>query len=181
MSSAITILFASRTLDLSPGAIGLAFGVGSLGGVLGAVVAPAIARRIGLGASAMVGSVMFPLPIALIAFADGPTWVEIAVVAGAIFLGAFGVMLYDINLMSIETAVTADEIRSRVAGAFSTVNFGIRPVGALVGGVLGSLIGLRPTLLIAAVGGCLSLLPVLFSPIAKVRDVDELQQVALRP
>ena len=71
---------------LSPGAIGLAFGIGSLGGVLGAVVAPAIARRIGLGVSAMVGSVLFPLPIAMIAFVDGPTWVEIAVVAGAEFV-----------------------------------------------------------------------------------------------
>jgi len=36
-------------------------------------------------------------------------------------------------------------MRIRVAGAFSTINYGIRPFGAIVGGLLGTLIGLRAT------------------------------------
>ncbi len=58
-----------------------------------------------------------------------------------------------------------------MAGAFSTVNYGVRPVGALVGGVLGTALGLRPTLLVAAVGGTLSVLWLLWSPVPGIRSV----------
>lgn len=64
-----------------------------------------------------------------------------------------------------------DGMRSRVAGAYSTINYGIRPVGAIVGGLLATVIGLRATLLIAAVGGALSLLWLLPSPIPHIRSL----------
>jgi hypothetical protein len=49
--------------------------------------------------------------------------------------------------------------------------WGTMPLGAFLGGVLGSLIGVRPTLLVAAVGGGLSFLPVLLSPLRTMRDL----------
>lgn len=64
-----------------------------------------------------------------------------------------------------------DRMRSRVAGAYSTINYGIRPVGAIVGGLLATLNGLRSTLLIAATGGALSLLWLLPSPIPRIRSL----------
>lgn len=69
-----------------------------------------------------------------------------------------GVMLFDINLNSVITASTADHMRSRVAGVYGTINHGARPLGAVVGGLLGSWLGLRPTLAVAALGGVLSCL-----------------------
>lgn len=80
-------------------------------------------------------------------------------------------MLFDVNLNSLQAAVIPDGMRSRVAGAYSTINYGIRPVGAIVGGLLATLIGLRATLLIAAVGGALSLLWLLPSPIPRIRSL----------
>ncbi|MFJ9870163.1 hypothetical protein [Streptomyces sp. NPDC101165] len=62
-------------------------------------------------------------------------------------------------------------MRSRVAGAYSTVNYGIRPIGALVGGMLATVFGLRTTLITAAVGGALSLLWLLPSPIPRIRSL----------
>jgi hypothetical protein len=41
----LTVLFASRVLELSAGVIGLAFGAGATGAVLGAAMAPMISRR----------------------------------------------------------------------------------------------------------------------------------------
>lgn len=163
--SGLIVLYASRSLGLSPGVIGLAFGIGSTGALLGAVIAPNISRRIGLGRSIVVGAVLFPAPIAIAAAAAGPGWVRAGALASAEFLAGMGVMLFDVNLNSLQTAVIPDGMRSRVAGAFSTVNYGIRPVGAIVGGLLATLIGLRPTLLIAATGGALSVLWLLPSPI----------------
>ncbi len=69
------------------------------------------------------------------------------------FGSGFGVMLLDISIGSIFAVVIPAELRSRVNGAFQAVNYGTRPLGALAGGALGTLIGLRPTLWIAVIGG----------------------------
>ena len=165
----LLVLFADRVLQLSPGAIGLAFGVGATGGLLGAVVAPAIGRRIGIGRSIVVGAVLFPASFALIAVATGPVWARLGVLGAAEFLAAFGVMFFDVNLNSLQTSVVPDGLRSRVAGAYSTVNYGVRPLGALIGGELATLAGLRATLMVVAVGGTMSVLWLLASPIPGIR------------
>ncbi|MFD4941418.1 MFS transporter [Streptomyces sp. NPDC058239] len=169
--SGLIVLFANRSLGLSAGAIGIAFGIGATGSLLGAVSAPKVSRRFGVGRSIVVGAVLFPAPIAIAAAAGGPLWLRAGALAAAEFLSGFGVMLFDVNLNSLQAAVIPDGMRSRVAGAYSTINYGIRPVGAIVGGLLATLIGLRATLLIAAVGGALSLLWLLPSPIPRIRSL----------
>ncbi|MCW3839410.1 MFS transporter [Micromonospora yasonensis] len=172
--NALLVFFASRTLDLPAGLLGLALGVGAAGGLLGAVAAPRLSARIGVGRSIMLGAVVFPASIALVAVAGGPLWARVALVAGAEFLSGVGVMLFDVNLNALNATVIPDGLRSRVSGMYSTVNYGIRPLGALTGGALGSWLGLRPTLWIAAVGGTLCVLWLLPSPIPKVRSLDQL-------
>ncbi|MFJ8603923.1 MFS transporter [Streptomyces shenzhenensis] len=169
--SGLIVLFASRTLGLTAGVIGIAFGIGAIGSLLGAVIAPRISRRIGVGRSIVVGAVLFPAPVAIAAAADGPLWARAGTLAAAEFLSGIGVMLFDVNLNSLQADVIPDGVRSRVAGAYSTINYGIRPVGALLGGFLATLIGLRVTLLVAAVGGSLSLLWLLPSPIPRIHSL----------
>ncbi len=61
-------------------------------------------------------------------------------------------MILDISIGSIFAALIPHHLRARVSGAYTVVNYGIRPLGSLVGGALGSAIGLRPTLWIATLG-----------------------------
>jgi MFS family permease len=172
MASGLTVLFASRSLGLSAGAIGLAFGVGATGSLLGAVIAPRASRRLGVGPTIAVGVVLYAAPVAVIATAAGPFWVRFSALATAEFISGFGVMLFDINLNSLQTTVVPDRMRSRAAGAFSTINYGARPLGALIGGLLGTVIGMRPSLLVAAIGGALSVLWLLPSPIPRIRSLE---------
>lgn len=169
--SGLFVLYADRSLGLSAGVIGIAFGTGATGGLLGAALAPRISRRFGLGRGIAMGSVLFPAPIAIAAAADGPLWLRAGALAAAQFLSGFGVMLFDVNLNSLQASVIPDAMRSRVAGAYSTINYGVRPVGAVAGGLLATFIGLRATLLVAAVGGALSLLWLLPSPIPRIRSL----------
>ncbi|MET8360070.1 MFS transporter [Micromonospora sp. NPDC005171] len=173
IASALLVLYASRELDLSAGAIGIAFGFGALGGLAGAALAPRISRAIGLGRTAMIGAVLFPAPLALTALVSGPTWTKVAMLAAIELVSSVGVMLMDVNLNALLTAVTPDDARGRRAGAYSAVNYGIRPLGALVGGALGTTIGLRPTLAIAGLGGVLAVLWLVASPVRHIRTLDE--------
>ncbi|WP_405554340.1 MFS transporter [Streptomyces canus] len=168
----MVVLFADRELGLSPGAIGLTLGIGAGGSLVGALTAPRVSRRIGVGRSITVGAVLFPAPFALAAIAGGPTWAAAGLLGAAYFLVGLGVMWFDVNLNSLQAVVTPDALRSRVVGAYSTVNYGIRPLGALAGGALATAFGLRATLVTVAVGGVLSVLWLLPSPIPGIRSLD---------
>ena len=85
----------------------------------------------------------------------------------------FGVMLLDISAGAIMAAVIPIRLRSRISGAYTFVNYGVRVVGALLGGLLGSTIGLRPTLWIGAAGALLGALMLLPTPIARLRELPE--------
>ncbi|WP_246561577.1 hypothetical protein [Streptomyces roseirectus] len=122
------VLFADRERGLAPDVIGTAFGVGAL---VGAFLAPALTRRIGAGRSVVIGSVLFPLPLALCAAAGGPPMVAAGCLAGALFLSFLGVMLFDVNLNSLQVGAVSEGMRARVTGAYMTVNHGVRPLGAL--------------------------------------------------
>ncbi|MGW1341598.1 MFS transporter [Kribbella sp. NPDC002412] len=175
ISLALLVLFASRNLELSAGTIGLAFGIGASGGLLGALAASPLSRIFGAGRVIAASSIVFPGSVAIAALADGPTWARATALAAAEFIGAFAVMCFDVPLNSLQAAVTHDHMRSRVAGAFSSINYGVRPLGAVVGGFLGTWIGVRETLLISAAGGFLAVLWLIRSPIIRTRDLDGLQ------
>jgi MFS family permease len=96
---------------------------------------------------------LFTAPVVLVPLAGGPKALILAMLFTADFVSGFGAMVLDISVGSIFGAVIPDDVRSRVSGAFQAVNYGTRPVGALLGGALGTLIGLRPALWVAAVGG----------------------------
>ncbi|HEU4946097.1 MAG TPA: MFS transporter [Kribbella sp.] len=175
IGSALLVLFASRNLELSAGTIGLAFGIGATGGLLGAVAAAPLTRWIGAGRLIAAGAVVFPAAIALAAVASGPTWARAAALAAAEFVGAFAVMCFDVPLNALQAAVIDDQMRSRVAGAFSSINYGVRPLGAVIGGLLGTWLGVRETLLISSAGGLLAVLWLVRSPIIRVRELSTLE------
>jgi len=138
IGSALIILFASRDLALPAGVIGLAMGIGATGGLIGAVAAEPLTRMFGAGRLIAIGAVVFPGAIAIAAVATGPIWLRSAVLAAAEFVGAFAVMCFDVPLNALQASVTDEQMRSRVSGAFSSINYGIRPLGAVLGGLLGT-------------------------------------------
>lgn len=170
---ALFILYATKSLDVPPGTLGLVLGAGAVGGVLGAVVTGRVARRIGIGPAFALGCVLFPAPLLLVPLASGPRWLVLGCLFAAEFGSGLGVMMLDISAGSIFAAVIPDRMRSRVSGGYLVVNYGVRPLGALAGGALGSWIGLRETLWLATAGALAGVLWLLPSPILKLRDLPE--------
>jgi MFS family permease len=170
---ALFILYATRTLGVSPATLGIVLGTAASGTLLASYLTAKVARRIGIGPAFIAGCFLFPAPLILVPAASGPHWLVVAFLFTAEFLSGLGLMLLDILAGTIMAAVIPVSLRSRVQGAFLVVNYGVRPVGTLLGGVLGTAIGLRPTLWIATVGSLTGLLWLLPSPMRTLRDVPD--------
>jgi MFS family permease len=175
MASALLIVFASRDLGLPAGVIGVSLGVGASGGLIGAVLAGRVARWIGTGRTIALGAVAFTAPIAALPLAHGSDLAKAAVLAAVEAISAFGIMLFDVNLNAVQAAVIPDAVRARVQGAFTSVNYGARPLGAAVGGLLAGALGIGPTLVLAGLGGALAVLWLARSPLLTLRSVDDLE------
>ena len=170
---ALFVLYATRTLGVTSGTLGLVLGAGAVGGLIGSAIATPLTRRIGIGPTLVLGCVLFPAPFLLVPLARGSD----PVVLGCLFVAelgsGLGVMLLDISAGSLFAAVIPNRLRARVSGAYTFVNYGIRVVGSLVGGLLGTWIGLRPALWIGAAGAMLGVLFLLPSPVPRLRELPE--------
>jgi hypothetical protein len=81
--------------------------------------------------------------------------------------------IYVINEVSLRQAITPDRLLGRTNASMQLLVTGIGPLGAIVGGALGGAIGLRPTLVITALGGLFGALWLLFSPVRGLRKQPE--------
>jgi predicted MFS family arabinose efflux permease len=170
---AIFVLYATRELGVAPGTLGIALGVGAVGGIIGALIAPRLERVIGIGRSVVLGSVLFPAPLILVPIASGSE-LQLGLMLGAAeFFSAVGVMIFDVSAASMAFLRIPDRIRARAAGSFRFVNYGVRPLGALLGGALGTALGLQTTLWIGVLGALLGVVWLFFSPIPRLREVAE--------
>jgi MFS family permease len=172
MFFALYLLYAVRTLHLEAGLIGAVLGAAAIGGLLGSAVTKRLAGWIGVGWAYAAGCALFTAPLLLVPLAGGPKLLVLATLFVAEFLSGFGVMVLDISIAAIFAVVIPDELRSRVTGAFQAVNYGTRPLGALLGGLLGTQLGLRDALWIATAGGVVGFLLLLPSPLPAFRMPD---------
>jgi len=173
---ALFILYAVRSLNVRPATLGIVLGAGAIGGLIGSVVTSRLGRRIGIGPTYILGCIVFPVPLVLVPLAGGPYWLILAMLFLAEFGAGLGVMILDISAASIFAALVPHRLRSRVSGAYMVVNMGVRPVGSLIGGFLGTAIGLQTTLWIGVVGAAAGFLWLLPSPIPKMRELPELAE-----
>jgi MFS family permease len=176
MFFALFVLYATRELGVRPATLGIVLGAASVGTLLGSFVTGRVARRFGVGPAFMAGCVLFPAPLILVPAAGGPHWLVLLFLFTAEFTSGVGLMLLDIMAGSITAGTVPTSLRSRVSGGFMVVNYGVRPLGTSLGGLLGATIGVRQTLWIATVGSVLGVLWLIPSPIPRLRDVPEMAE-----
>jgi MFS family permease len=170
MFEALFLLYAVRSLRVSPGVLGAVIGAGAVGGILGSALCKRLTSRLGEGMVYVAGCLVFTVPLTLVPLArSGPGVGTLLMLFAAFFCSGFGVMVLDISIAAIFGVVIPSAMRSRVAGAFQAINYGTRPAGALLGGWLGTVLGLRPALWIAVAGGVLGSLLLFPSPLPSFR------------
>jgi MFS family permease len=174
---AVYILYAVRELGASPLVIGLVFSLGSVGSLLGALVAARWADRFGLG-HAITASMAIACASTLLIPMSGDGVVGPWLVGGSFFLGGLGVTASVVHVVSLRQTVTPGHLLGRMNGSYRFLTWGVIPIGALLGGFLGEVIGLRAALLVGAAGMSLAWLWVLFSPVPRLRKLSDLEPSA---
>jgi len=98
----------------------------------------------------------------------------IAMVVAAEFGQWMSLIVYYVNAVSVRQALTPDRLRGRVNATMRFIAGGMLPIGALIGGALGTMLGLPATLVVAAFG---MLLAVLWLYLSRVRTLRALPAI----
>lgn len=162
-------VFLVRTLHLHAGYVGLLLAMGAVGGVVGGLVAGALGRRLGSARTTWLSMTVFSLPGLLIPTAGSSGWVVLF--AFGWMSWTFSATVCSVGLLTYRQTTCPPDLLPRVNATARWINWGTLPLGSVVGGVLGTTVGLRPALWIAVVGGCASGLWLFFSPLRRMRDI----------
>ena len=171
IASAVSFIFMSRTLNLSPTAIGVIIAAGSVTVMIAAAFTPRFSRRVGSARIIWI-SLAVTGPIALLGPLAQPGW-WVALLIVSIAAGEFGSIIYAITNVSLRQRLCPENMLGRVTATMRFLIMGAFPLGAFIGGILGELVGLRGTLWIAGIIILLSPIP-LFLALRHTRDIEEL-------
>ena len=167
---AVYLLYMTRNLGLSSGLIGLIFGAGSVGFLVGAIFINPLSKHFGLGPMLIAGLIISAVADLVLPLANGPKpIVVILLIASQIFFG-LGLTMYNVGQVSLRQSITPDHLLGRMNATLNFVVAGLIPLGALLGGFAGEWIGLRPTLFLSAIGELLAVIWLLRSPVRKLRS-----------
>ncbi len=167
--SAEYVLYATRTLHLTPGLIGLLAAAGGLGAIPGALLTRGVAARLGVGPAIILGYLLWALTGLAVPLVTGPLGVILAVLAAAQLLGGLADTIANVQQWSLRQIVTPDHLQGRVTASHRFLVYGAGAVGALLGGVLATRLGVREAILVCAIGAILGVLPAACSPLARLR------------
>jgi MFS family permease len=169
----ILLVYAVRELGLSAATIGIVLAVGNLGTLASALTAKRIGERLGVGRTILLSSCLFGPGTLLIALA--PQDNAIPFILASMMVIGFGGILYNVTAISLIQAITPDRILGRANASRRFVVWGVVPLGGFTGGALASVIGLRETMVVGAIGGLLTIVPILVSPLRSVGKMSELE------
>jgi MFS family permease len=169
MFLAIYVLYMTRELGLGPVGVGLVLATGGLGSLAGALVGGPATRRFGFGPVLIGASLAFGLTGLLVPLAVLFPRVALVMVIGAEFGQWMAILVYYVAAITVRQLITPDRLQGRVNATIRFVAGGVMPVGALVGGALGGVVGLPLTLVIAELGTLLGVLWLIASPVRRLR------------
>ncbi|HEX7491297.1 MAG TPA: MFS transporter, partial [Candidatus Limnocylindrales bacterium] len=164
-------IFVYVELQLSPGLVGLASGLGAVGVLAGALLAAPLSKRFGVGPVIVGSAFASGLVTFMLVFLTSEPLVSGAILSTAMFLTSFTAVVYNVNQVSFRQAITPLDMQGRMNATMRFIVWGTMPLGSIIGGLLATFLPLRTTILIGAVVSSLAFLWVLASPVRTLREI----------
>jgi MFS family permease len=155
---ALQIVYAQRTLHLSPALIGIVLAVGNAGGLVGSLLAAPLSRRLTAGTMTVISAVIAAVGTALIPLGSG-----FAGLGLALFTFYVGVVIFNVVQVTVRQTLTPQGLLSRANATMLVIEYGTLPVGAIAAGVVATHVGVREALWFAAIVFGISIVPLLLS------------------
>jgi MFS family permease len=169
MFLSVYVLYMTRDLDLGPVAVGLVFATGGVGSLAGALVAGWAARRYGPGPAMLHAILVFGLSGMAIPLAVLVPRVALPMVVASEFAQWMMIVIYYVNAVSVRQAIAPDRLLGRINATTRFLARGAFPIGSLMGGGLGAIIGVPLTLVVATCGLLLAVVWLVLSPVRNLR------------
>lgn len=165
MIDALLILYLTRDLAQPQLFVGSVYALGSFSGLLGALAGARIAARLGLGRTILAGALLTGVGWACLAWAVAvPPYAVAIVLAGALLFG-LGNATYNLAITSQAQLAVPAELLGRYYATMTVAATALLPVGSLLGGALGTLLGVRSAMALAGAGMLTAFVWVLASPL----------------
>jgi MFS family permease len=169
--SPLYLIYGLKEIGMSPALMGINIAMGGVGALFGAMLSNTLTRWLGIGRTIVAGCVLYAAFLALVPLAAGPFWLRVGMMMVAQFGGDAFALAFIIPATSLDQAVLPKHLLGRIRGMFAVASGGAAVAGALIGGVLGDVLGARPTLAIAVAGIGAAPLFVLFSPLWRLQEI----------
>jgi MFS family permease len=143
---AILVLYAvgpGSAMQLSEPAFGVLLATVAAGSLVGSLIAERVEKRLGRARALALAFLL----AALLVGAPGVT-AEPVLIGLAFFVGGVAIVTANIIIVSLRQTITPGKLLGRVNSGYRLFGWGTRPLGAVAGGLLGQLLGLRPVFLV---------------------------------
>ncbi len=145
------LLYGARNLRLSSSTIGILLSIGSVGGILGTVVARRAAQRFGTGQAMVWSMALGSVSLGLIPAAGGAKPTMISLLAAGLVLHGLGIALFNVHSLSVRAMLIPSDMFGRATAAYRSISNGTVPLSGLFAGFLGQALGVRAEMTISAV------------------------------
>jgi predicted MFS family arabinose efflux permease len=177
--AALLVVFLVRVVGLTPGAVGLLAAIPGVGGIAGALLTGRLTARFGT-ARALVLSTLCAVPCGLLIPLTGPGLRLAFYVAGSL-LAYTGIAVGNIIIAAFRQSYSPPGMCGRVTATMRFLIFGTSPLGALLGGSLGTWLGVREALWLLLGAATLSGTLLLTRALTASRDLPTHPAAAPRP
>ncbi|MEU5861091.1 MULTISPECIES: MFS transporter [unclassified Nonomuraea] len=169
----LSVLFLADEVGLAPGLIGMLLMSGGFGGVAAGLLGALLSRRIGTARMTWL-SVTVPAPFALLLPMTQSDW-RVAFFAVTSIALSWSAALSTVGQITYRQTTVPEHLLGRVNASFRSLMWGSVPLGALLGGIIAQHLGVRTALWVLMCGRVVSFVPLLFSPLPRLRDFDQTQ------
>ncbi len=169
--STLYTVYAIRTLHLSPDKLGITIGSLAVGSLIGALAAARVGRALGMGRTMAVSIIGVSASPALLLIPRSASLVALLVLSAGWLGHGFGIAMWNVNTITLRQALTPMRVLARMNATYRMLLFGALPAGALAGGLLGDVLGLRSALELGVIALATPILWLFFSPVFRLTEM----------
>ncbi|WP_308016094.1 MFS transporter [Nonomuraea aurantiaca] len=169
----LSVLFLADVVRLPPGLIGVLLMSGAVGGLLGGLTGSRLFGRYGTARMTWL-AIAVTSPFGLLLPMTQADWRVSLFVIASIAL-SWGAIIYNVGQLTYRQTVTPERMLGRVNATVRFIVWGTMPLGALLGGIVAQHIGVREALWVFMGARLLSFLPLMFSPLPRLRDFSQVR------